>query len=147
MRAVLQRVQSGSVTIGDDVIGSISRGLVILLGIKRGDTEKDALYLAENCVNLRIFSVADGKFNLSAIDVVAEFLIISQFTLYADCRKGKRPNFIEAAPPEQSEPLYDSFISRIRKSGLKVESGKFGGNMCVTIVNDGPVTVLLESKT
>jgi len=147
MRAVLQRVQSGSVTIGGDVIGSISGGLVILLGIKRGDTEKDALYLAEKCVNLRIFSDADGKFNLSAIDVVAELLIVSQFTLYADCRKGKRPNFIEAAPPEQSEPLYYSFISRIRESGLKVESGKFGGKMRVTIVNDGPVTILLESKT
>ena len=146
MRVVLQRVQSGSVTIGDDVIGSISRGLVILLGITHGDTEKDVVYLAEKCVNLRIFSDADGRFNLSAIDVVAELLIVSQFTLYADCRKGKRPNFIEAAPSEQSKPLYDSFISHIRESGIKVESGKFGGKMRVTIVNDGPVTIILESK-
>lgn len=146
MRAVVQRVTKASVSIDGQIVGSIGKGLVILLGVKNGDLDVDAKFLAEKCVNLRIFPDADGKFNLSALDAGAEILAISQFTLYGDTRKGRRPSFIEAAPPEISEPLYQKFIVYLRQSGLKIETGKFGAMMLVEIYNDGPVTILLESK-
>ena len=146
MRAVAQRVTKASVTIDGKIVGSIGKGLVILLGVKNGDVEDDAKFLADKCVNLRIFSDAEGKFNLSALDVSGEILAISQFTLYGDTRKGRRPSFIDAAAPEISEPLYQKFISYLRQSGLKIETGEFGAMMLVEIYNDGPVTILLESK-
>ncbi len=146
MRALLQRVQKGSVRIDHTVRGVIGRGLVIFLGVKIGDCEADADYLAEKCVQLRIFSDEQGKFNLSALEVGAELLVISQFTLYADTRKGRRPSFIAAAPPEISIPLYQRFVSAISSYGLCTHTGEFGAAMLVEIHNDGPVTVLVESK-
>ena len=146
MRAVIQRVSSGSVTIDGKVVGKIGKGLVILLGVKNGDSETDAKSLADKCVNLRIFNDEDGKFNLSALDVGGELLAISQFTLYGDTRKGRRPSFIEAAQPEISEPLYEKFVEYLQESGLKVATGKFGAMMQVEINNDGPVTIIAESK-
>ena len=146
MRALLQRVRSASVSIDGEVIGEIENGLTILLGIRRGDTREEAKYLAEKCVNLRVFSDTDGKFNLSALDTSAGVLVVSQFTLYGDCRKGRRPNFMNAAAPEYSEPLYQLFLSTVRGYGLPTASGKFGAAMLVEIMNDGPVTILVESK-
>ncbi|MDW7681525.1 MAG: D-aminoacyl-tRNA deacylase, partial [bacterium] len=126
MRIVVQRVSSGAVYVNEKVVGKIGNGLVILLGIKNGDTEADARFLAEKCVNLRIFTDENEKFNLSALDVGAELLVISQFTLYGDTRKGRRPSFIEAAPPEISQPLYEKFVYYCRQSGLEVATGEFG---------------------
>ncbi len=146
MRAVVQRVSRGAVSIGGEKKGEIGPGLVILLGVKHGDTENDAKYLADKCVNLRIFADDEGKFNRSALDVGADLLVISQFTLYGDTRKGRRPSFIEAAPPEISEPLYEKFVEYLRQSGLKVATGEFGAMMLVEIFNDGPVTLIVESK-
>jgi len=146
MRAVVQRVKKGSVSIDGKIVGAINKGLVILLGVRSGDTEADAKFLADKCVNLRIFADKAGKFNLSALDIGGELLAISQFTLYADTRKGRRPSFVEAAPPEISEPLYEKFIAYLRESGLKVACGEFGAMMLVEIHNDGPVTIILESK-
>jgi len=146
MRAVIQRVSNASVSISGKVVGKIEKGLVILLGVKNGDTEADAKFLADKCVNLRIFTDEDGKFNLSALDVKGELLAISQFTLYGDTRKGRRPSFIEAAAPEISEPLYDKFVEYLKGSGLKVATGEFGAMMLVEINNDGPVTIIAESK-
>ena len=146
MRAVIQRVSSGSVSIADKFVSKIGKGLVILLGVKNGDSEADAKYLAEKCVNLRIFEDEDGKFNLSALEVKGELLAISQFTLYGDTRKGRRPSFIEAAPPEISKPLYEKFVEYLRQSGLKVATGEFGAMMQVEINNHGPVTIIAESK-
>jgi D-tyrosyl-tRNA(Tyr) deacylase len=146
MRALVQRVKTGSVTIDGKIAGAIGRGLVILLGIRIGDTAEDVNFVADKCANLRIFEDNDGKFNLSALNISAEILVISQFTLYGDCRKGRRPSFIDAAPPETSEPLYESFIERIRQQELRTQTGKFGANMLVEIHNDGPVTILVESK-
>ena len=146
MRAVVQRVKKGSVAIDGKIVGEINKGLVILLGVKNGDTETDAKFLAEKCVNLRIFADEAGKFNLSALDTGGELLAISQFTLYGDTRKGRRPSFVQAAPPEISEPLYQKFIAYLQESGLKIARGKFGAMMLVEIHNDGPVTIILESK-
>ncbi len=146
MRAVVQRVSSGSVSIDGKVVGKIDEGLVILLGVRNGDTEADVKFLADKCVNLRIFTDENGKFNLSALDVKGELLAVSQFTLYGNTRKGRRPSFIEAAPPEISEPLYEKFVDYLRESGLKVATGEFGAMMLVEINNDGPVTIIVESK-
>jgi D-tyrosyl-tRNA(Tyr) deacylase len=146
LKALLQRVSKASVSIDDQVVGRIDRGIVVLLGVGRGDSEADARYLAEKTVNLRIFSDEAGKFNLSALDIGSQILVVSQFTLLADTRKGRRPGFADAAPPEEAEPLVEKFISYLRQSGLKVEKGVFGGHMQVEIHNDGPVTILLESK-
>ena len=146
MRAVVQRVSSGSVSIDGKMVGKIGEGLVILLGVKNGDTEADAKFLADKCVNLRIFTDEAGKFNLSALDVGGELLAISQFTLYGNTRKGRRPSFIEAAPPEISEPLYEKFVSFLKESRLKVATGEFGAMMLVEINNHGPVTIIVESK-
>lgn len=146
MRALVQRVTEGSVSIEGKVRGQIEKGLVILLGITDNDTEEDALFLAEKCANLRIFSDREGKFNLSCLEEKGEILVISQFTLYGDTRKGRRPSFIHAAPPEISEPLYRKFIDKLKKMDLKVEEGVFGARMKVKIYNDGPVTLMVESK-
>lgn len=146
MRAVVQLVSSGSVSIDGKMVGKIGTGLVILLGVKNGDTEADAKFLADKCVNLRIFTDDAGKFNLSALDVGGELLVISQFTLYGNTRKGRRPSFIEAAPPEISEPLYEKFVSFLKQSALKVATGEFGAMMLVEINNHGPVTIIVESK-
>jgi D-tyrosyl-tRNA(Tyr) deacylase len=146
MRALLQRVRTSSVRVDGEVIGSIGPGLLVLLGIKCGDTKIEAEYLADKCMNLRIFSDQEDKFNLSAVQSNAEILIVSQFTLYGDCRKGRRPNFSDALPPREAEHLYDHFVSVIENYGLPTERGKFGAKMLVDIQNDGPVTVLVESK-
>ena len=146
MRALVQRVSSASVTVDGEVIGEINQGLVVLLGIRNGDTKKQADWVADKCVNLRIFSDADGKFNLSALDIGAEVLIVSQFTLYGDCRKGRRPNFSDSAPPELSEPLYEYYVEQTRKTGLNVATGRFRAMMDVAINNDGPVTVMVEKE-
>jgi D-tyrosyl-tRNA(Tyr) deacylase len=146
VKALLQRVTSGSVSISGEVLGKINRGLVVFVGVASEDTEKDAQYLAQKIANLRIFTDEQGKFNLSALDVNGELLVVSQFTLLADARKGRRPSFISAAPPEQAEELFERFIAAVRNTGLKVETGRFQQYMQVKIVNDGPVTILLDSK-
>ena len=146
MKALLQRVTTGSVSLGDEEVGRIGRGLVVFLGVASGDTEKDARYLAQKIANLRIFSDEEGKFNLSALDINGELLLVSQFTLLADTRKGRRPSFIEAAPPAQAEELFEYFVEQVRATGLKVETGRFQQYMQVEIHNDGPVTILLDSK-
>ena len=146
MKALVQRVTRASVSVNGEVVGKISCGLVVLLGVARGDTEKDAVYLADKIANLRIFSDEASKFNLSALETGAEILIISQFTLLADSRKGRRPSFEAAAPPEQAEVMVDFFVDRVRDSGLKAETGRFQQHMLVEIHNDGPVTIALDSR-
>ncbi len=146
MRALIQRVTKSSVSVDGEVTGQIGKGLVILLGVTDNDTEEDARFLAEKCANLRIFSDSEGKFNLSCVEENGEILVISQFTLYADTRKGRRPSFIRAAHPETSEPLYRKFIACLKEMNLKVEEGIFGAMMKVEIHNDGPVTLMVESK-
>jgi len=146
MKALLQRVTTASVSLGDEEVGRVGRGLVVFLGVASGDTEKDAQYLAQKIANLRIFSDEEGKFNLSALDINGELLLVSQFTLLADTGKGRRPSFIEAAPPAQAEELFEYFVEQARATGLKVETGRFQQYMQVEIHNDGPVTILLDSK-
>jgi len=146
MRAVVQRVKKGSVEIEEKEIGKIEKGLVILLGVGQNDTEKDAEYLAEKIVNLRIFEDKEGKMNLSVKDINGQILIISQFTLYGDCKKGRRPSFISAALPDKAVKLYDYFVKSIKNYGLKIETGEFQAMMLVKIYNDGPVTILLDSE-
>jgi D-tyrosyl-tRNA(Tyr) deacylase len=146
LKALLQRVTKASVKVGGEVVGNIGRGLVVFVGIAQGDAERDANYLADKIANLRIFSDEASKFNLSALETRGEILIISQFTLLADTRKGRRPSFVEAALPEQAEALFDFFIDRVRDTGLKVETGRFQQHMLVEIHNDGPVTIALDSK-
>ena len=146
MKALVQRVIKASVSVNGEVVGEIGPGLVVLVGVARGDTERDALYLADKVVNLRIFADETSKFNLSVTDIMGGILIISQFTLLADTHRGRRPSFEEAAPPEQAEALLDVFIGRVRDSGLKVETGRFQQHMFVEIHNDGPVTIALSSK-
>lgn len=144
MRAVVQRVTEASVTVDDQVVGEIGRGLVILLGVREGDTEVEARWLAQKIANLRIFEDSQGRFNLSGLDVLAEALVVSQFTLYADASKGRRPSFSEAARPEVAEPLCDRFAALLGQTGLRVAQGKFGASMLVRIFNDGPVTIILD---
>ena len=146
MKALLQRVTGASVSVAGEVVGRIGQGLVIFVGVANGDTEADAQYLAQRAVNLRIFPDEGGKFNLSVLEVNGELLVVSQFTLLADTRKGRRPNFIEAAPPAQAEELFGKFVDAAQASGLKVETGRFQQYMRVEIHNDGPVTILLDSK-
>ncbi len=146
MKALLQRVTGASVSIGGGEVGRIGRGLVVFLGVASGDTEKDAQYLAQKIANLRIFADEAGKFNLSTLDISGELLLVSQFTLLADTRKGRRPSFMEAAPPAQAEELFDYFVEQTRATGLKVETGRFQAYMQVEIHNDGPVTIMLNSK-
>ena len=146
MKALLQRVKQASVSIDDKRVASIGQGLVVLVGIANGDTEKDIAYLIQKIVNLRIFEDSDSKFNLSARDVNGELLIVSQFTLLADTRKGRRPSFTDAAPPAQAEALFEKFVAEARSSGLQVATGRFQQHMLVEIHNDGPVTVMLDSR-
>jgi D-tyrosyl-tRNA(Tyr) deacylase len=146
MKVVVQRVASASVEIEGNIAGSIGRGFLILLGITHADTEKDVSFLVDKCLNLRIFEDKDGKMNLSLLDVKGEILLISQFTLYGDASKGRRPSFTNAAHPVIAIPLYNKFICELRKSGLKVETGMFGADMKVGLCNDGPVTIIIESK-
>ena len=146
MRVVLQRVKEARVTVEDEVVGQIKKGIVLLVGAKSGDTEEDVKYLADKSVNLRIFEDQDQKMNLSSKDVGAEALVISQFTLYADTRKGRRPSFTEALEPAPAENLYFKFIDEIESKGLRTEKGIFGAKMLVEIHNWGPVTLILDSK-
>jgi D-tyrosyl-tRNA(Tyr) deacylase len=146
MRALIQRVSSGSVKIADKTVGKIDEGLVILLGITHDDAEEDVGYLADKCINLRIFCDENDKMNLSLLDIKGEALIISQFTLYGDARKGRRPGFSDAARPEHAIPLYEKFIEAVKKKQIKVATGEFGASMLVDIKNEGPVTLMLESK-
>ena len=144
MRAILQRVTEASVSVGGETVGQIGPGLVVLVGAGHGDTEAQARKLADKVVNLRIFPDEDGKFNRSALDVGAEVLVVSQFTLYADASRGRRPSFVQAAPPEVAEPLVERFVEFVREAGLKAETGRFQTMMLVRIFNDGPVTISLE---
>ena len=145
MRAVIQRVSRAKVSVGGETVGEIGRGILVLLGVSRDDTEKEAIYLLEKTLNLRIFEDAEEKMNLSLLDVRGELLVVSQFTLYGDARKGRRPSFIEAAAPEKANALYEFFASEARKQIEKVETGRFQAMMDVELVNDGPVTILLDS--
>jgi D-tyrosyl-tRNA(Tyr) deacylase len=145
MRAVIQRLIQGQVNIDGKITAAIGKGLLVYLGIGKGDSESDAAFIAEKIANFRIFEDADGKMNLSVRDVGGAVLIISQFTLYGDCRKGKRPSFDPAARPDVAEKLYDHTIKLIRDSGLVVETGVFAAHMHVTSTNDGPVTFILDS--
>ncbi len=146
MRAVVQRVIKGSVAVGNETVDSIGQGLVVLLGVGRGDTEEDAVYLAEKIANLRIFEDDRGKLNLSVLDIKGEILAVSQFTLFGDCRKGRRPNFTEAAPAAEAEALYEKFVENLRSRGVPVGTGRFQTMMLVEIHNNGPVTMLLDSR-
>ncbi len=146
MKVLLQRVTGASVRIDNEVVGRIGPGLVVFVGVAGGDTERDVEYLAQKTVNLRIFADEAGKFNLSALDIGGDLLVISQFTLLADTRKGRRPSFVEAAPPAQAEALFERFVEKARASGLKVATGRFQQYMQVEIHNDGPVTILLDSR-
>ena len=142
----MQRVSRASVSVNDKIVGKIGRGLVVFLGVAQGDSKEDASYLANKVVNLRIFADESSKFALSALDTRGDILIVSQFTLLADSRKGRRPDFTEAAPPDLAKELYEFFVEQVRATGLKVETGLFQEHMLVEIHNDGPVTILLESK-
>ena len=146
MKALLQRVSEASVSVSGEEVGRIGPGLVVFLGVADGDTERDAQYLMQKIINLRIFADADEKFNLSALDINGELLLVSQFTLLADTRKGRRPSFTEAAPPDRAEELFEYFVEQARASGLKVATGLFQQYMQVEIHNDGPVTVMLDSR-
>ena len=146
MRSVIQRVREGRVLVGGETVGEIGHGLVILLGAGQGDTQAEADRLADKIATLRIFPDAKGKTNLSILDVGGDVLVISQFTLYADCRKGRRPSFVHAAQPDLASPLVDSFAERLRQAGIRrVETGEFGAMMMVEIHNDGPFTIILDT--
>jgi len=146
MKALVQRVSRASVTVNDKIVGKIGPGLVVFVGVAQGDSKEDASYLANKVVNLRIFADESSKFSLSALDTRGDILIVSQFTLLADTRKGRRPDFTAAAPPDLAKELYEVFVEQVRVTGLKVETGLFQEHMLVEICNDGPVTILLESK-
>jgi D-tyrosyl-tRNA(Tyr) deacylase len=146
MKALIQRVTLANVSVCGEVVGSIGNGLCVLIGMAAGDSEKDIEYLVQKTVGLRIFADESGKFNLSVLDVKGELLLVSQFTLIADTKKGKRPSFINAAPPEEAERLFNEFVRQSKLSGLKVETGRFQQYMQVEIHNAGPVTIMLDSK-
>ncbi len=146
MRALVQRVSKASVSIESQTVASINQGLVVLIGVGKGDSEQDAQYLADKIANLRIFSDEADKFNLSALDTQGEILVVSQFTLLADTRKGRRPSFTDAAPPEEAETLINKFVQFLQAAGLKVQTGRFRQNMLVEIHNSGPVTIFIDSE-
>ncbi|MFL0168422.1 D-aminoacyl-tRNA deacylase [Candidatus Clostridium helianthi] len=146
MRAVVQRVSSSSVCVDGDIIGEIGVGFNVLIGISKDDTFEDLKYIKDKIINLRVFHDENDKMNLSLLDIKGEILVISQFTLYGDCRKGRRPNFMDAQGGEEAKKLYEEFLDLLKTSNLKVECGEFGADMKVKINNDGPVTILLDSK-
>ena len=146
MKALLQRVTSAQVSVKGETVGKIGYGLVVFIGVANEDTAEDIQYLSRKIVELRIFDDTDGKFNLSAVDVKGELLLVSQFTLLAATRKGRRPGFTDAAPPEIAETLFNQFVEQTKTSGLKVETGRFQTHMLVEINNDGPVTIFIDSK-
>lgn len=146
MKVVVQRAKRAKVIVENEVVGSIDHGLMLLVGVTHDDTVEDAAYLADKIANLRIFEDENDKMNLSLLDVKGEILSVSQFTLYGDCRKGRRPNFMNAAKPEHATVIYDSFNKELREKGITVETGTFGAMMEVDFVNDGPVTLIVESK-
>jgi D-tyrosyl-tRNA(Tyr) deacylase len=145
LRAVIQRVTRASVAIDGETVGTIGRGLLVLVGVTHADTAADARWLAEKIVGLRIFNDADGKMNLGLTDVGGSVLVVSQFTLYGDAQKGRRPSFIAAARPEQAIPLYEAFVNGIKALGVPVETGRFGATMAVELINEWPVTLILDS--
>ena len=145
MRAVVQRVKYASVTIDGEITAKIDNGFLVLLGVHEDDSEKDAEYLAKKCSGMRIFEDEEEKMNLSVKDVEGSFLVVSNFTLYADCRKGNRPSFVNAARPEKAIPLYEKFVSCVRENGIECQTGEFGADMKVELLNDGPVTIVIES--
>lgn len=147
MRTVIQRVTEASVTVDNQVVGQIGSGLLVLLGIGVGDQLEEATLLAEKIANMRIFADDDGRFNRSVLDVGGAALVVSQFTLYADTRRGRRPSFTAAAPPELAAPLIDAFVAALRARGMAVATGVFGAHMHVALLNDGPVTIVLDSTT
>jgi D-aminoacyl-tRNA deacylase len=146
MRAVLQRVSSARVVVGEEVVGQIGRGLLALLGVARGDTPAQVEWLAEKVAGLRVFEDDDGKMNRDVTEIGGAVLVVSQFTLYGDCRKGRRPSFIDAAPPEEAVPLYEGFVNALKARGVPVATGRFGAMMRVELVNEGPVTLILDTK-
>jgi D-tyrosyl-tRNA(Tyr) deacylase len=146
MRAVIQRVKESSVTVDDQIAGQISRGLLVLLGVAQGDRRADADYLANKIAHLRIFEDEHGKMNRSLLETGCQMLVVSQFTLLGDCRKGRRPSFVAAAEPAQAKALYQYFIEAVRSLGISVETGRFQAKMAVALVNDGPVTLIMESR-
>lgn len=145
MRAVVQRVRSSHVKVDEKIVGQINQGLMVLLGVEKGDTLEDVKYMADKIINLRIFEDQDEKMNLSLLDIEGELLVVSQFTLLGDCRKGRRPSFVQAGRPEEANDLYEKFVNYC-KDFLKVETGVFQANMQVNIENDGPVTLMIDSK-
>ena len=145
MKALVQRVASASVSVDGNTVGHINRGLLVFLGVSREDSEEEARYLANKIANLRIFPSEEGEFDLSALEIAGEVLVVSQFTLLADSRKGRRPSFTQAAPPDRAKELYEFFVEQVRSADLKVETGVFRQHMLVEIHNDGPVTLWLES--
>ena len=146
MRAVIQRVSRATVTVDGEIVGEIGKGILLLLGIAEDDSEKEAAYLLEKTINLRIFEDADGKMNLSLLDTKGELMVVSQFTLYGDSRKGRRPSFVRAAAPDEANRIYEFFVSEARGQIGRVETGRFQAMMDVELVNDGPVTILLDSE-
>lgn len=146
MRAVVQRVKQSTVKTDNKIVGQIGSGLLVLLGVAKGDTAKDADYLANKIINLRIFEDEDRKMNRSLLETGGELLAVSQFTLLADCRKGRRPSFIEAAEPEKATDLYEKFVNMVRARGVAVQTGRFRAMMEVALINDGPVTIIIESR-
>jgi len=146
MRACVQRVSRAHVDIAGETVGAIERGLLVLLGVAPDDTQADVDYMVDKVAGLRIFEDAAGKMNLSLAEIGGAMLVVSQFTLYGDCRRGKRPSFTDAAPPEIAVPLYEAFVAGVRKLGLSVATGRFREHMAVSLVNDGPVTLLIESR-
>jgi D-tyrosyl-tRNA(Tyr) deacylase len=145
MRAVVQRVLRSSVTVDGEIVGQIERGLLVLLGVHRNDTPEQARWLADKVAGLRIFQDADSKMNVSVQDAGGGVLAVSQFTLYGDCQKGRRPSFIDAAQPETAQPLYEQFANHLRALGIPVATGRFGADMQVELVNDGPVTIIIDT--
>lgn len=146
MRAIVQRVSESSVTVNEEVTGQIEVGLMVLLGVANGDQDADAKYLAEKISGLRIFEDDEGKMNRSLVDVGGGMLVVSQFTLLGDCRKGRRPSFVAAAAPDEAERLYENFVSLVQQQGINVQCGRFRTHMNVSLVNDGPVTLMIDSK-
>jgi len=146
MRAVIQRVKSCSVTVGNETVGNIDKGLLVLLGIAKTDKTDDVKYLADKIVNLRIFEDENRKMNRSLMDTGGEMLVVSQFTVLGDCKKGRRPSFVDAAAPDHATGLYQIFVEEVRQKGVPVETGRFRARMEVCLINDGPVTLILESK-